>query len=357
MDDGSVTILTASDVQELLAGRELDLIDVVRKAYEAHALRETSLPHSTFLHFPGDQRSRIIALPAYLGSEFGVAGIKWISSFPANLDQGLDRASAVVVLNSTRTGRPEAILEGSIISAKRTAASAALAARSLSGDSIDCIGMVGSGLINFEVTRFLVAAYPDVKTFVVFDIQESRANLFRDKCQTEFKGISFEVATDIRDVLGRCLLVTMATTASRPYISDLSECAPGSVILHLSLRDLAPEVIQSCDNVVDDIDHVCRAETSIHLTSKLLGHTEFIRCTLGDVLLKTAPARNESKVTVFSPFGLGILDLAVSKYVLNRTLLTNSGAGNGSELGTVIRSFLPDSWTERGRSGMPPTIN
>lgn len=349
MDDGSVTILTAFDVQGLLTGRELDLIDVVRKAYEAHALRETSLPHSTFLHFPDDERSRIIALPAYLGSEFGVAGIKWISSFPANLDRGLDRASAVVVLNSTQTGRPEAILEGSIISAKRTAASAALAACCLTSNAIDTVGLVGTGLINFEVTRFLLAASPDIRTIVVYDIDEGRANLFRDKCQKEFKAVRFEVARNIKALLGRCLLVSMATTASRPYVSDLSECAEGSVILHLSLRDLAPEVIQSNDNVVDDLDHVCRAETSIHLTSKLAGHTEFVRCTLGDVLLKIAPAKDDTKkLTVFSPFGLGILDLAVSKYVLDRVLQRNSGEDTGYELGTVIRSFLPDSWTERG---------
>jgi len=341
MDDGNIAILRGAEVSAVLAGRELELIEVVRTAYETHGDGDSSLPHSTFLRFPDQPQGRIIALPAYLGGECRIAGIKWVSSFPENLHLGVDRASAVLILNSPETGRPEAVLEGSVISAKRTAASAALAAQCLlRGNKVGRVGIIGCGLINFEIVRFLLAVFPDVEAFAVFDKDEARAEQFKDKCQRTFDQVGVEIATDAKAVLRNSALISIATTAVTPHLSELSECPRGSAILHISLRDLAPDVILSCDNVVDDVDHVCRAQTSVHLAEQLVGHRDFIRCTLADILSGRAPARKDSEtVSVFSPFGLGILDLAVGKLV--RDLALQQG------LETVIGSFLPGPWAEK----------
>jgi ornithine cyclodeaminase len=312
---------------------------VVGKSYEVHASGDVSLPKSTFLRFPSDQQNRIIALPAYLGQGFGVAGIKWVSSFPDNIRQRLDRASAVVILNSPHTGRPEAIMEGSIINAKRTAASAALAAQNLA-NAFGVVGLIGCGVINFEIVRFLLAASPGFERLMIYDVDEARARQFTAKCRRQFGDLEIEIMKDVREVLKRSSLVSLATTATTPHIFDLADCASGSTLLHVSLRDLAPEVILSCDNVVDDVDHVCRANTSIHLAEQLIGNRSFIRCTLADILLQKAPARRDDEsVAVFSPFGLGILDLAVAKLVLEY--------GIKQSMGTILPAFLPDSWVER----------
>src|SRR5436309_16012186 len=126
MRDGDIAILRGSEVRAVLAGRELELIQAVRIAYETHGDGDSSLPHSTFLPFPGQPRDRIVALPAYLGGACRIAGVKWVSSFPDNLNLGVDRASAVVILDSPKTGRTEAVLDGSAISARRTAARAVM---------------------------------------------------------------------------------------------------------------------------------------------------------------------------------------------------------------------------------------
>ena len=340
MRDDDILILKGREVDSLLTGREHDLIGTVRKAYEAHASGSSSLPHSVFLRFPDDPGSRIIALPAYLGGDFRVAGMKWVASFPANLSNGLDRASAVVILNSAVTGRPEAIIEGSIINAKRTAASAALAAQFLLNDKKEtALVLFGCGMINFEIARFVLAARSEIKKLVVFDIDTSRANQFRQKCLNTFREIEVNVAKDTISALKSSTLISFATTAGKPHIDDLSYFNPGTTVLHISLRDFSPEAILSCDNIVDDIDHVCRAETSIHLTEQKVGNRGFIRCTLADITRGTAFVRTSADgIAIFSPFGLGVLDLAVADFV--RSLAVKH------KCGTIISSFIADSWAE-----------
>jgi len=82
----------------------------------------------------------------------------------------------------------------------------------------------------------------------------------------------------------------------------------------VSLRDLAPQILLASTNVVDDVDHCLKANTSPHLAEQLTGNRDFLHGTLDDVMAGrvTIPA---DRAVIFSPFGLGVLDLAVGKYV------------------------------------------
>ena len=125
----NILLLKGSEIDDLFRGEEAAILAAVKAAYQAHAKGLDHMPPNSYLRFPGMEKERIIAKAAYLGGDFHTAGLKWIASFPNNLSKGIERASATLILNSPETGRPTAIMESSIISAKRTAASAALAAQ------------------------------------------------------------------------------------------------------------------------------------------------------------------------------------------------------------------------------------
>jgi ornithine cyclodeaminase len=334
LSSNDILIIGAAEVEAALEGREESVLDAVQKAYETHSRGASSLPHSSFLRFPDSGEDRIICLPAYLGDDYQLAGVKWIASMPGNVARGMERASAVMVLNDRVTGRPRAVVEGSIISKQRTAASAALASRVLAPGAPEAIGFVGCGPINTAVGQFLTTVWPNVGRMMAFDLDPARAEDFGVALLAQRPDGDFRVGASVDEVLSECAMVSFATTAITPYVNDLDACLAGATILHVSLRDLKVGAILSNHNIVDDLDHVNRAATSIHLASEQEGHTDFVHSSLGDILLGNAklPERDDRKV-IFSPFGLGVLDLAVAHLVQN-TLAEEGG-------GTLVKSFLP----------------
>ncbi len=341
MNQTGFLLLNGNQINELLTGKEEAILTAVKTAYVVHRGQDSCLPHSSFIRFPNKEKERIIALPAYLGGSFKIAGIKWIASFPGNLDLGMERASAQLTLNSPDTGYPVAYMESSIISAKRTAASAAAAADALRDSlPVRTVGLVGCGLINYETLRFLLAARPELDTVKVFDLSDERAAQFIGKSSELSDQLVFQKAAKMEDVFANCDVVALATTAVNPFIDNLDGCDKSTVILHTSLRDIKPNVILEADNLIDDFEHALRARTSLHLAEMEVGHRDFVRCEIADVFTgEQAPRPLPDKHRIFSPFGLGVLDLAVATIVMNEA--------KRQGVGTMIDDFLPKPWFER----------
>ncbi|MFJ1934099.1 MULTISPECIES: 2,3-diaminopropionate biosynthesis protein SbnB [unclassified Kitasatospora] len=316
-------VVSGAQVHEALNGHEDEVVATVEAAYRLHGEGQTVNPDSYFLRFPDRPSSRIIALPASVKGEVGVHGIKWISSFPDNVAAGLPRASAVLILNDAETGYPFACLESSIISAARTAASAALAAARLAdarGERPTRVGFFGVGLIARYVHTYLAANGFDFTAAGVHDLSAEHAEGFSDYLRrAEGEGVEITVHDKAEDLIRSSDLVVFATVAGEPHVTDPQWFSHNPLVLHVSLRDLSPEIVLDSWNVVDDIEHCMKAGTSPHLAEQRVGHREFVAGTLYDVLTGTITPPSDRPV-VFSPFGLGVLDMAVAKHVYDRVL-------------------------------------
>jgi N-[(2S)-2-amino-2-carboxyethyl]-L-glutamate dehydrogenase len=317
----SFAVISGAQVQEALRGREKEIVDLVEATYRLHHSGDTVNPPSYFLRFPDRPTARIIALPAAVGGPAPVDGVKWISSFPDNVAADLPRASGVLILNDHKTGYPFACVEASIISATRTAAMATSAADWLSRGRPrpSRVGFFGTGLIARYVHTFLAAAGWTFDEIGVHDLSADSAAGFRGYLERVDAAARITVHDRAEDLLRSSELVVFATVAARPHITDPAWFAHHPIVLHVSLRDLAPEIVLASTNVVDDVEHCLKADTSPHLAEQITGGRDFLAGTLGDVMSGRVALPSDRPV-VFSPFGLGVLDVAVGRDVYERTV-------------------------------------
>ncbi len=322
--------------REIIQSSRPEIVDVVRDAYLTHHAGKSVNPNSYFLRFPEKPEARLIALPAYLGGDREAVGIKWIGSFPKNIERNVPRASAVLLLNEYATGYPFACLEASQISAARTAASAVLAAEQLTGGKTAAkVAVIGSGIIARNIMEFFHSQSWRIAQFAIYDRERQYAEALAHYART---GLDFAAAASLclDDALDGATIVVLATTAATPYITGATRFSPGQVVLNVSLRDIDPDIIAASYNVLDDVDHCMTANTSPHLAEQKLGHRDFIDGTLAGLMLGEF-ALGDDKPIIFSPFGLGVLDIAVGMHVYDRATATGSAVAVDGFFGETER--------------------
>ncbi len=308
-------VVPGSTVKRVIDDNKKQVFDAVESAYRLHGSGDTVNPDSYFLRYPDKPSARIIALPAHLGGAIQKSGIKWISSFPENRASNLARASAVLILNDATTGYPLACLEASLISATRTAVSAALAAEHISSNPFEgTLGVIGTGVIARTTVEWLLFRNWKFRRISLYDVDRKESEHF-SKWLRDQRNVHADSQDRFEDAVSDSSLILFTTTAPEPYLADEKLFAHSPTVLHLSLRDICENVILASQNIVDDVEHCLKAGTSLHLTEMVTGNRDFVSGSLVDVLENRVKLDHE-RPRIFSPFGLGILDLAVGDFVL-----------------------------------------
>ena len=276
--------------------------------------KEYAQPIKVYLRY-NDLKNRIIAMPAYLGGKFPVAGLKWIASFPSNIDRGLKRASSVLVLNQADTGVPYAIINSAKISGIRTAGvtgavmGAYMKSVALKKTTFK-VGVVGLGPIGLLHIELINKLFKDqVTDLYIYDIADAR------KC-TEVEvapEINLTVCQSFEELFKQSDILITCTVSSERYINYAPQ--KGRLYLNVSLRDFSPEFLKEIDvNLVDDWDEVCRENTDIeaaHLSFGL-GRKDVWELNAFDELFDRSDLHEKS--VMFNPMGMAVFDMAVAGY-------------------------------------------
>lgn len=297
---------------------------LVAEAYRRYADGKASAPTCHFLRFPDRPNARIIPLPARIDmGDHRISGIKWIASYPDNIAKGIPRASAVLILNDEETGYPLACVEASLISAARTAASATLGAHHLARGKrrARCLGIVGNGIVSKYIYQFLMGTGWEVDEVRLFDKNPAEPVRFHETVIQGHRHRAVIHAPDLESLLVASDLVVFATSAGTPHVTDKALFEHNPIVLHISLRDLGADIITGAQNFVDSADHALSNNTSLHLAQMETGHADFLTGTISE-LIEGKLVADPARLRIFSPFGLGVLDLALGGLIYRRAVET-----------------------------------
>jgi ornithine cyclodeaminase len=311
--------LNKTDVQQLSGDSARLYVDAVTHALSLHAQRDFVQPLKPYLRWHGPAghiADRIIAMPAYIGGETPVAGIKWIGSKhdnPARHNRA--RASAVIVLNDPETHYPVAIMEGSIISAMRTAAVTTVAAQHLARANFAQVSCIGCGPIGHMQLVTLLEYFPAVAQVTLYDLQPSQSASLAATLGERFPSVRFTMAASAEQAVRAGEVLITATVADKPYI-PFSWLRPGAFVSNVSIMDVEPEVFCKADKVVvDDWDQCNREKKVIHqLVQAGQFSREQLHAELGEIVIGARPGReSETEIILLNPMGMAVEDVACAQ--------------------------------------------
>lgn len=289
----------------------------IQKAVNCLHENDFAQPIKPYLRYK-NASNRIIAMPAYLGGSYHIAGIKWIASFPDNIHRDIPRAHSVVILNDADTGRPVSIINTAMLSVIRTA--------SVSGVILDQydqykklnnfkLGISGFGPIGqYHLKMCLSLLGEKISEIVIFDIKEVSLEDVPSPYRSKIRIASnWQEAYENADVFITC------TVSKAPYINIKPK--EGSLQLNVSLRDYTTDIYEFVKGgiVVDEWEEVCRENTDIEMMHKHRGLEKADTYSISDVVCGSVMEKLVPHQTVmFNPMGMAIFDMAVGAYFLEK---------------------------------------
>lgn len=173
----------------------------------------------------GEDR-RFMAMPAYLGGRFQMAGMKWYGSNIENRKLGLPRSILMMMLNDKDTGAPLALMSANLLSAYRTGAIPGVGAKYLARKDSETVAIIGPGVMGKTSLHAFISVCPSLKTVKVKGRGQKSIDSFVDFVETNFPQIEKVIVCDTMEEAIRDSDIISTTTSvgdkeiEFPFIDD-----------------------------------------------------------------------------------------------------------------------------------------
>lgn len=330
MTNCGTLILSQRDVAALLSIEECT--DSVEHVFRLYGEGKTKIPG-------------VLGVPAHEGGFHIKAGVlqldrpyfvaKINANFPQNPKRlGLPTIQGVVVLSDAENGYPLAVMDSTEITAQRTAAATAVAAKYLARPESKTLTICGCGIQGRVSLRALRRLFPLEKVFA-YDVDSTRSEKFADDLSAEL-GIAIKALDQLGDkVLQSDICVTC--TPSKQFFLKPEHIAPGTFVAAVGAdneekQELDPTLLGRSKVVVDLVDQCATIGELHHALEQKVMTKDQVYAELGEVVAAAKPGRTSSdEVIVFDSTGMALQDVVTAALVYEKA--KQQGAGTTIELG------------------------
>jgi ornithine cyclodeaminase/alanine dehydrogenase-like protein (mu-crystallin family) len=191
-----------------------DIIEAVEAGFREKGEGRTEMPPKPGIH-PGGGDNFIHAMPAYI-PRLGSAGVKWVAGYPGNQARGLPYITGLLILNDPETGLPLSVMDCAWITAKRTGAATAVAARYLARPDSATLGVLGCGVQGRNNAEALKVLFP-LKRLLAYDAFPESAKRFARE-MAEQLGVEATAVSEPRQAVAGCdVVVTAGPILRQPH--------------------------------------------------------------------------------------------------------------------------------------------
>lgn len=303
----------------------LKVAELVEHGLTEHGLGRVENPPKPGLHATAD--SFIHAMPAYFKA-LGIGGLKWVSGYPDNRSRGLPQIIGLLILNDMETGAPVCVMDGTWITAVRTAAVSAITAKHCARKDSKVLGIVGAGVQGRQNLAALKQTIPGLTFVKVHDSNPAASEGLRAEMSSE-AGVEIVVCDDVEStVRGSDIVLTATQRLPHPLVRN-EWFGKGSLGLGLEAsRAWFGDAILGADRfITDDWNQT----VSFHAQGAFPDGLPK-RCTeLGAIVAGRESGRQNPEERILAMnIGLALEDIIVAHYVYE--LARDRGLGNTLEL-------------------------
>ena len=204
----------------------------------------------------GEDR-RFMAMPAYLGGRYQMAGMKWYGSNVDNKKKGLPRSILMMMLNDKDTGAPLALMSANLVSAYRTGGIPGVGAKYLARKDAKVVSIIGPGVMGKTSLAAFVSVCPQVDTVKIKGRSQRSLDAFVKFVKEELPQIkNIEVCDTVEEAVRDSDIISFTTTvrddvSSFPYISG-DWIKKGALISMPSAARFDDDFLAGCKLVVDN---------------------------------------------------------------------------------------------------------